>query len=157
MKMNVLCLIWFQLISFVITRRALLLILKVVYTIRHSFARMLGFSLWMKHGGPCSGFSRVYYLWSSDSLEPFRWLAARNLQCHNHIVTGETASIPQRHWRDNVITIADYFEKIREVGMRTQNHGIVGFNSLEHSANSPHARVRILLKEKWTWQIEFEN
>ena len=54
---NVICLIWLQLILLVITEHALSLILKVLFGIHQCFAPMLSFSLRGRHGVHSLGFS----------------------------------------------------------------------------------------------------
>ena len=56
-QINVIHLTESQLISFVISTHAPLLSLKALFRIHQSFAQLLGFSLWSKHGSHSSGFS----------------------------------------------------------------------------------------------------
>ena len=55
--MNVICLIWLQLIFLVVDKHAPLLILKVLYRVHQSCTPSLCFSLWGKHRGHFCGFS----------------------------------------------------------------------------------------------------
>ena len=60
-QMNVVWLIWVQLKHLVINGSAPLLMLEGLFRTPQSFASLLRFSLWAKHGGHSSGFLRGIY------------------------------------------------------------------------------------------------